>query len=111
MSAPPVERPAPPGRAVAGAPAPDAAIVAQPLAQPDVVALLVDSAADGVRRAVNPAAAAQVATTFRFPLSLMLAVILFLVVQDQVDRRDPKLRAAPRTVFDTFVRFRDEAEV
>jgi hypothetical protein len=33
------------------------------------------------------------------------------VVQDQVDRRDPKLRSAPRTYFDTIVRFKEEHEL
>jgi hypothetical protein len=40
-----------------------------------------------------------------------LAVLLFLIVQDRVDRRDPKLRTAPRTVFDTVVRFKEEHEL
>lgn len=67
--------------------------------------------AEGVERAVRPEAAARVATTFGFPLALMVAVLLFLVVQDQVDRRDPKLRRAPRTVTDTMQKFRDEDEL
>ena len=70
-----------------------------------------NAAADGISRAVSPEAAAQVATTFGFPLALMVAVLLFLVVQDRVDRRDPKLRTAPRNVFDTVVRFKDESEL
>lgn len=65
----------------------------------------------GVSAAVRPEAAAQVATTFGFPLALMIAVIIFLIVQDRVDRRDPKLRSAPRTYFDTVVRFREESEL
>jgi hypothetical protein len=64
-----------------------------------------------VSRAVSPEAAAKVATSFGFPLGLMIAVIVFLVVQDQVDRRDPKLRSAPRTYFDTIVRFKEEHEL
>ncbi|MEP7081597.1 MAG: hypothetical protein ABI841_01330 [Chloroflexota bacterium] len=70
-----------------------------------------DAAADGIGRTVSAEAAAQVATTFGFPLALMVAVLLFLVVQDRVDRRDPKLRAAPRTLFDTVVRFKEEHEL
>ena len=100
-----------PGRLDAAAPAIlDGAGAARMREEADVVAQIVETAASGIRRAVNPAAAAQVARTFGFPLSLMLAVLLFLIVQDQIDRRDPKLRAAPRTIFDTFVRFREEAE-
>jgi len=64
-----------------------------------------------VSQAVRPEAAAQVATTFGFPLALMLAVVLFLIVQDRVDRRDPKLHEAPSTHFDTVVRFQEEHEL
>ncbi len=40
--------------------------------------------------------AAVVATrTFAFPLALAVGVLLFLVIQGQVDRRDPKLTGAP----------------
>jgi hypothetical protein len=66
---------------------------------------------EGLERAVRPEAAARVATTFGFPLALMLAVLLFLVVQHQIDRRDPKLRHAPRALNDTMQRFRDEDEL
>ena len=41
---------------------------------------------------VKPAAAAAVATTFGFPLVLMVAVLMFLLVQGFLDARDPKLR-------------------
>lgn len=77
----------------------------------DFLGQVLDSAADGIAAAVRPEAAAQVATTFGFPLALMVAVLLFLVVQDRVDRRDPKLHAAPRNTFDTVVRFKDEHEL
>jgi hypothetical protein len=57
---------------------------------------------------VQPAAAVAVAATFGFPLALMLAVILFLVVQSRLDGRDPKLRAAPLTTAETFLAYADE---
>jgi hypothetical protein len=34
------------------------------------------------------------ATTFRFPLLVAAAVLLFLAVQSRLDRRDPKLASA-----------------
>jgi hypothetical protein len=69
---------------------------------------VINSAAAGVSVVVQPAAAAAVATTFSFPLGLMLAVLLFLLVQRYIDARDPKLRAAPRSKADAVVRFQDE---
>ena len=69
------------------------------------------AATDGIGRAVSPEAAAQVAKTFGFPLALMMAVLLFLIVQDRVDRRDPKLRAAPMSFLDTMVRFAEEDDL
>jgi hypothetical protein len=60
---------------------------------------------------VQPAAAVAVASTFSFPLVLMLAVLLFLFIQSEVDRRDPKLRAAPRTVAETVIPFEEEDEL
>lgn len=69
------------------------------------------AATDGIGRAVSPQAAAQVAQTFGFPLALMMAVLLFLIVQDRVDRRDPKLRAAPMAFVDTMVRFSEEEDL
>ncbi len=53
--------------------------------------------------------AANVATSFGFPMALALAVLLFLLVQGPLDARDPKLRAAPRSMSDTLVEFVDEA--
>jgi hypothetical protein len=61
-----------------------------------------------VSTVVKPAAAAAVATTFSFPLVLMLAVLLFLLVQRWLDARDPKLRAAPRSTAETWLEFQDE---
>jgi hypothetical protein len=54
---------------------------------------VVTEAVERVNDAVKPAAAAAVATTFTFPIGLMLAVLLFLIVQSRLDRRDPKLRS------------------
>lgn len=77
----------------------------------DILGQIWNAATDGIGRAVSPEAAAQVAKTFGFPLALMMAVLLFLIVQDRVDRRDPKLRAAPMTFLDTMVRFREEEDL
>ncbi len=43
--------------------------------------------------------------TFGFPIGLLLAVLAFLVIQNRLDRRDPKLRAAPLTDADTLLPF------
>jgi hypothetical protein len=69
---------------------------------------LVNGVADQVSQSVKPAAAVAVAATFGFPLLLMFAVLLYLVVQTRLDGRDPKLRAAPLTVADTLIPFREE---
>ena len=60
---------------------------------------------DAVQGAVNAALEqlpVQLAATIRgvadhggFPTFLIFVVILFLIVQDRLDRRDPKLAAAP----------------
>ena len=60
---------------------------------------------------LRPEAALAVAAEFTFPLALAIAVLLFLVVQDQVDRRDPKLRTAPRHQNDTLIRFEPEEQL
>jgi hypothetical protein len=64
--------------------------------------------AAGISATVQPAAAVSVATTFGFPLILMVAVLLFLLIQSRMDVRDPKLRLAPLTAADTVLPFRDE---
>jgi len=51
---------------------------------------------------------AAVAAAFGFPLGLMGAVLLFLAVQERIDRRDPKLRAAPISGAATILAFEDE---
>jgi hypothetical protein len=76
---------------------------------PGVIAnTVINEAAVRVSVVVKPAAAAAVATTFSFPLALMVAVLVFLLVQRYVDARDPKLRAAPRSKADVVVEFQDE---
>jgi hypothetical protein len=49
-----------------------------------------------------------VATTFGFPLALMIAVLTFLLVQGFLDARDPKLRKAPRSKADVVLQFQEE---
>ncbi len=60
---------------------------------------------------LRPEAALAVATEFTFPLALAIAVLVFLVAQDQVDRRDPKLRAAPERMTDALIRFEPEEQL
>jgi len=67
-----------------------------------------DTVVDTVDTVVQPTAAAAVATTFTFPLALMVLVVIFLVVQPRVDRMDPKLRAAPTTAAESLLGFEDE---
>ena len=55
-------------------------------------------------------AATAVAQTFGFPLALMLAVLLFLMIQGRMDERDPKLRRAPLTTAETTVLFVNESD-
>jgi hypothetical protein len=65
----------------------------------------------GVHTAVKPEAASAVAQTFGFPLALMLAVLLFLLIQSRMDERDPKLRRAPLTTAETTIPFLNEADL
>jgi hypothetical protein len=74
----------------------------------DFLGGVVTGAIGNVGLIIRPDAALAVATEFTFPLALAVAVLLFLVVQDQVDRRDPKLRAAPQRQSDTFIHFEPE---
>ncbi len=64
-----------------------------------------------VSSAVKTEAATAVAQTFGFPIALMLAVFLFLLMQGRMDERDPKLRRAPLTGAETTVLFVDEADL
>jgi hypothetical protein len=77
----------------------------------DFVSSVLTGAAGTVGLILRPEAALAVATEFTFPLVLALAVLMFLVIQDQFDRRDPKLRAAPQHATDTFIRFELEEEL
>jgi len=90
-------------------PAPDRPALAPTALGPlDFLGGVVTGAIGNVGLIIRPEAALAVATEFTFPLALAIAVLLFLVVQDQVDRRDPKLRAAPKSQSDTFIRFEPE---
>jgi hypothetical protein len=71
----------------------------------------VQHGAGQVAAAVRPAAAVAVATTFTFPLALMVAVLAFLALQSRLDRADPKLQSAPRTRSETLLPFADEADL
>ena len=59
----------------------------------------------------QPALVAEVASTFSFPLILMLLVILFLIVQGRLDRRDPKLAQAGRNSPEVIASFEMEEEL
>ena len=70
-----------------------------------------EAAADvvtGVNTVVKPQAAAAVANGFSFPLALMVIVVLFLIVQPRVDRRDPRLRALSSSADEREIGFQDE---
>ncbi len=73
------------------------------------IAEIVSGAAPQFSGVIKPEVAAAVAATFGFPLILMLAVAIFVIVQNRVDSRDPKLRLAPLTALDTVIPFREEA--
>jgi hypothetical protein len=75
------------------------------------IAMIVAGFAEQLRWTIKPAAAAAVASTFGFPLILMIFVLIFLLVQSRLDARDPKLRVAPLTPADGLVAFRDEDEL
>jgi hypothetical protein len=61
-----------------------------------------------VTTVVKPAAAASVADQFSFPLALMVLVVLFLLAQPKVDRRDPRLRALSAAADNAQIGFLDE---
>jgi hypothetical protein len=69
----------------------------------DVMAAVVN--ASGV---LKPSVAAVVATTFTFPIALAVLVILYLLVQHRLDARDPKLRHAPSSAYETYIAFEEE---
>ena len=76
----------------------------------DFLGSVLTGALGSVGLILRPEAALAVASEFTFPMALALAVLLFLVVQDQIDRRDPKLRTAPQRQTDTFIRFEPEEQ-
>jgi hypothetical protein len=84
---------------------------AAPLEPGAVVGRVVDAAVAGVARVVRTDAAVAVAAHFTFPLALALAVFFFLLIQNRLDRRDPKLRIAPQHVIETLLTFRTEDEL
>jgi hypothetical protein len=77
----------------------------------DFIGSFVTGAVGNVAMILRPEAALAVATEFTFPLVLALAVLLYLVVQDQMDRRDPKLRLAPPHQADTLIQFEAEEQL
>jgi hypothetical protein len=98
--------PAPPEPAPQpAAPAPIENAKSQPTSLVDTI---LAQAVSRVTAVVKPDAAAAVASTFGFPLGLMVAVLGYLVAQGRVDQRDPKLRAAPQTNAETIVPFLEE---
>jgi hypothetical protein len=103
---PPIPQPVPAGPAADRAPGPPALI--GPFA---FLGSVVTGAVGNVGLIIQPEAALAVATEFTFPLALAIAVLMYLVVQDQVDRRDPKLRAAPQHTTDTLIRFEHEEQL
>ena len=68
----------------------------------------VSGVVDQLATVVKPEAAGAVATTFAFPLILMVAVVIFLILQGRLDEDDPKLRLAPQTGAETIVAFGEE---
>jgi hypothetical protein len=75
----------------------------------DLLGSFVTGVAERFGPSVKPAVA--IAATFGFPLALMLAVLLFLIIQSRLDDRDPKLRAAPLTSSETYLPFADEGDL
>jgi hypothetical protein len=98
---------------VPAGPAPASLVVmpSDPVGPIDVLGSVVQDAVSNVGLLLRPEAALAVATEFTFPLVLALAVLIFMVVQHQVDRRDPKLRAAPQHAAETLVRFEPEDQL
>ena len=72
---------------------------------------VLSAAVSQVGQVVRPEAAVAVAAEFGFPLALAAAVLGFLLIQGYVDRRDPKLRMAPQSMSETYVRFSMEEQL
>jgi hypothetical protein len=107
----PVPAPAPEPVPAGAVPQPPAIVPVAPQGPIDVIGSVVNDAVANVGLILRPEAAIAVATEFTFPLVLALAVLLFIVVQHQVDRRDPKLRAAPQHAAETLIRFETEEQL
>jgi hypothetical protein len=82
-----------------------------PWAPTGVVSQVLAAAITGVTSVVQPEAAVAVAEEFTFPIALTVSVLAFLAVQGHIDRRDPKLRLAPRHLVEAVVRFEAEDEL
>ena len=76
-----------------------------------VVGQVLSAAVERVGVVVRPEAAVAVASEFGFPLALAIAVGGFVLIQGYVDRRDPKLRVAPQSARETYVRFVTEEQL
>jgi hypothetical protein len=70
---------------------------------------LLSGLAKRITETVRPEAVEAIARSFGFPLALALLVIIFLLVQDRLDDRDPKLRHAPRSAGETYIAFEEDA--
>jgi hypothetical protein len=86
-------------------------IAVGPFAPTGVVAQVLAAAITGVTSVVRPEAAVAVAEAFTFPITLTVSVLAFLAVQGYIDRRDPKLRSAPRHTVETVVHFEPEEDL
>jgi hypothetical protein len=71
----------------------------------------VSTAATQVGAFIRPDAALAVAGEFGFPLALAIAVLVYLLVQHHLDRRDPKLRIAPQHTGETLIGFDSEEQL
>jgi hypothetical protein len=102
----------PPGPSAPAATAPEPAPAPAAAADdPSAIGQVISAAAAQVSRVVRPEAAAAIATEFGFPILLTVAVLAFLVIQNKVDRRDPKLRMAPRNAYETYLKFETEEQL
>ena len=71
---------------------------------------MVSATVNEASKVLRPEVAVAVVQTVGFPIGLALAVLVFLVVQNHLDRRDPKLREAPLTEAETLLPFEREEE-
>ena len=82
--------------------------VVQPATNEGGLADVLNAVVDQVAATLKPGVVAVVASTFTFPILLALLVLLFLLVQHRLDERDPKLRHAPSSAFETYIAFEEE---